>query len=64
VSATLVRAFLLAQTLNNNGDAAAICACIADCGKAHGVFVLVAEPDEGVVCECADAPLAGPNGRK
>lgn len=55
MNAALARAVIIAWSLRNNGDAAIIYECMADCGK-DNVEVILAEPDEGVACECADAP--------
>lgn len=46
MNASIVRAMLVAWSLHNNGDAAIVYKCIADCGKAHGGEVILAEPDE------------------
>lgn len=58
---TPVQAFLLAISLHNNGDAAMIYDCIRDCGKEHGVVVVITDDadSEGIMCECADTPLGG-----
>lgn len=44
---------LFMLTVRENGDAAMVRACLRDCGKEHGLHVVV--DDDSSWCECADA---------